>query len=202
MASKDLLPERMRRVRSAGGCSSTPGKGPPEGGPGPPLGGPLGGPPGGSRGCTFSRVFNNSPSRDRCWLFREERVVSGGPNFGPRGPAGPVPGGPGPPRRGVPGPPSQGVQKGGILAPPETPQNGPFLTPPGTPRRGGPRPPGGGYLDTPWRYPRAYSRDPVLGVPPEAIQSPIVSSCGRLSTLGPDRSGPSSRVPVGWSRRL
>ena len=40
------------------------------GGPRPPLGrGPPGGPPGGpgTRGCTFSRVFNNSPSRDRCW---------------------------------------------------------------------------------------------------------------------------------------
>merc|ERR1712035_122586 len=95
------------------------GRGPPGGTPGGP-GGP-GGP-----GCTFSRVFNNSPSRDRCWLFREERVVSGGPNFGPRGPAGPARGGPRAPPGGPPGPPSQGVQKGGIFDPPGDPRNGPI----------------------------------------------------------------------------
>merc|ERR1712035_194863 len=91
------------------------GRGPPGGTPGGP-GGP-GGP-----GCTFSRVFNNSPSRDRCWLFREERVVSGGPNFGPRGPAGPARGARGPPRGAPRGPPPRGSKKGVFLTLPETPE--------------------------------------------------------------------------------
>ena len=100
------------------------------GGPGPPIlgvrgaprpGGPGGAP--GTPGCTFSRVFNNSPSRDRCCLFGDKCPVSGGQISAPRAPARGVPG---PPPGGSPDPPSGGVQNGGFLTPPETPKMGHF----------------------------------------------------------------------------
>ena len=96
-----------------------PGRDPPEGGPGPPLGGPLGAPRGGSRGCTFSRVFNNSPSRDRCWCLRSTRShrESARRRGPPRDP-------PGPPGGSPRDPPPRGTPPGGVPGPPMDPPVG------------------------------------------------------------------------------
>ena len=115
------------RDPQGGAPRDPPGRGskwaPRGGSPDPPWGAPPGGPPGtprGGGGCTFSRVFNNSPSRDRCWCMSSTRAVSRGtPDFWPPGP----PGAPRGPPRGPPG------------TPPGAPPGGP---PGGVPPSGGP----------------------------------------------------------------
>ena len=95
--------------------------------PDPPGGGSRPGGPGGPRGCTFSRVFNNSPSRDRCWCARltwANRRSNGFPDP-PRDPPGRPPG---PARAGPPGDPPG--------TPPGPPLGAPY-DPPWTPLWGG-----------------------------------------------------------------
>ena len=91
--------------------------------PGPPRGGSPGGP--GARGCTFSRVFNNSPSRDRCWCLRSTRShrESARRRGPPRDP-------PGPPGGSPRDPPPRGTPPGGVPGPPMDP---PVLTGPTMP---------------------------------------------------------------------
>ena len=113
-----------------GALGSSPG--PPERGPGggpgaPPARGAPGTPPRTPPrgGCTFSRVFNNSPSRDRCWCLSSTRPF---PGSGPRargGPAGAPRGPPDTPRgppRGTPlKPPLFDPRGGGVSDPPSNP---------------------------------------------------------------------------------
>jgi len=97
----------------------------------PRQGGPRDPPPDPPRGgCTFSRVFNNSPSRDRCWCSAMTWAV---PGSGP-----PARGGPGRPPRGPPDAPP-GTPRGDPLKPPLfDPLEGGSRTPPQTPPIGGP----------------------------------------------------------------
>ena len=70
-----------------GGILGGSGGHPPGGRPGGPRGAPPGG-PGGPRGCTFWRVFNNSPSRDKMGHLFSARFLA------PRGPQNTPPGDP------------------------------------------------------------------------------------------------------------
>ena len=137
-----------------GGPQDPPGGHPP--GPGP---GGSGGAPRGPRGCTFWRVFNNSPSRDKTFpLFWDKIWPPRGPPVPPKTPhfyiktvlenplfcQNPsIQGVPrGPPGGGPPGPPpAPGAPPGG---PPGAPR-GPPGTPPGTPP--------GAPLGPPWETP-------------------------------------------------
>ena len=114
------------------GPPQAPRRGVPEGAPGtPPPGGPPGPPPDPPRGgCTFSRVFNNSPSRDRCWCLSSTRPF---PGSGPRARGGPA-GAPGAPRT-----PPRGPPRGTPLKPPLfDPLGGGVSDPPSNPPDRGP----------------------------------------------------------------
>ena len=190
---------RKSRIWPPGGPPGPPPRGPPQGGSqggsqggpwggqkrgsqDPPWGAPRRGGPGGVRGpggCTFSRVFNNSPSRDRsCPRIRgfRQRAQKKAANFAP--PAGgriSAPGGPrGPPR--------------------DPPKNPPFLTPPGTPLG----PPLGGPQDPPWDPPRGPQNDPPGG-PPGPPRTPPVPVPSRTVPLGHAQAlpwSPSLRFPL------
>ena len=91
-----VAPYHSPTRRATGECTTgdplaDPTQGPREGGPGgtPPGGGPGGRPRGGARECTFRRVFNNSPSRDRFFVsvfpFLHPGGVPGKSGFFPAG---------------------------------------------------------------------------------------------------------------------